>query len=149
MGEHAMRIKRLTVLLAMLFAALPATAQRALPNPILQMTGSERYEAGGKKWVRYRFSVFNRDQYPAAMFAPAPALPPCGSNTNSSRSWVDFFDSRGKRLYGFCALDTPDNLDKIWFAVEEGQVPPSWVYIEITDRQTNLKYKSNLVETSL
>ncbi|HYD24658.1 MAG TPA: hypothetical protein VEB68_07655 [Croceibacterium sp.] len=127
----------------------PAAAQSAPPNPILYLTGLEYYSAGGKNWVRHRYDVFNKDQYPAELFAAAPGLPPCGTNTNSSRSWVDFFDSRGQRLYGFCALGTPDNLGSIWFASEEGTIPPSWVYIEITDRQTNAKYKSNLAETTL
>jgi hypothetical protein len=31
--------------------------------------------------------------------------------------------------------------------MEEGVLPPSWVYVEINDRQTNTKYKSNLAET--
>jgi len=29
------------------------------------------------------------------------------------------------------------------------EVPPSWVYIEMTDRKTNTKYKSNLAETTM
>ena len=124
----------------------PAMAQ---PNPVLYLTGLEYYSAGGKNWVRHRYDVMNKDQYPAAMFSPAPALPPCGTNTNSSRSWVDFFDSRGKRLYGFCALGSPNDLGKIWFATEEGTVPPSYVYIVITDRQLNKTYKSNLADTTL
>lgn len=131
---------------AMLAGTGPAQAQ---PNPVLYLTGLEYYSAGGKNWVRHRYDVFNKDQYPAAMFAPAPGLPPCGTNTNSSRSWVDFFDSRGKRLYGFCALGSPNDLSKIWFATEEGTIPPSYIYIEIYDRQTNKKYKSNLAETTL
>jgi len=73
----------------------------------------------------------------------------CGANTNSSRTWVDFFDQTGKRLYGFCALGKPADLDGIWFALEEGVIPPSWIYIEINDRQTNTKYKSNLADTTL
>jgi hypothetical protein len=113
------------------------------------MTGTEHYTTGGKDWVRHRFDVLNKDEYPADMFAPAPSLPPCGSNANSSRSWVDFFDSRGKRLYGFCALGGPDMLGSIWFATEEGTVPPSYVYIEINDRQTNTKYRSNLADTTM
>jgi hypothetical protein len=120
-----------------------------LPNPVLYLTGQEHYSAGGRNWVRHRYGVFNSDAYPAAMFAAAPSLPPCGTNTNSSRTWVDFFDSRGKRLYGFCALGTAANLNSIWFATEEGTVPPSWVYIEMTDRQTGTKYKSNLADTSM
>ena len=128
---------------------LPISAASAQPSPVLYLVGQEFYTAGGKSWVRHRYDVLNKDQYPAAMFAPAPSLPPCGTNTNSSRSWVDFFDSRGKRLYGFCALGSPANLGKIWFATEEGVVPPSYVYIEIHDRQTNTKYKSNLADTSM
>ena len=127
-----------------------APAQNTLPNPILYMTGSEVYQAGGKTWVRHRYDVFNKESYPAAMFAAAPSLPPCGTNTNSSRSWVDFFDGRtNRRIYGFCALGTPQNLGSIWFATEEGTIPPSYVYIVINDRQTNSQYKSNLADTTL
>ena len=120
-----------------------------LPNPVLYLTSTEFYSAGGKAFIRYKFDVLNKDAYPAEMFAAAPGLPPCGANTSSSRSWVDFFDSRGKRLYGFCALSKPGDLDKIWFAVEENVVPPSYVYIEIKDRQTQTTYKSNLADTVL
>lgn len=119
------------------------------PVPMLYLTKQEYYSANGKNWVRYSYDVLNKMSYPAALFAPAPALPPCGLNTNSSRTWVDFFDLSGKRLYGFCALGKPADLGSIWFAVEEGVVPPSWIYIEINDRQTNTKYKSNLADTTL
>lgn len=125
-----------------------AAANAALPNPVLYPTGTESYTQNGKSWVRYKFGVLNKDQYPAAMFAPAPGLPPCGTNTNSSRTWVDIFDQTGRRLNGFCALGSPDKLGSIWFAVEEGVVPPSWVYIEINDRQTNTRYKSELAGTT-
>ena len=129
--------------------SVTATALPPIPNPVLYMTSTEYYTANGKNWIRYSFDVLNKDEYPAAMFAAAPALPACGLNKNSSRSWVDFFDSTGKRLYGFCALGKPGDLDGIWFSVEEGQLPPSYVYIEINDRQTNTKYKSNLADTGL
>jgi hypothetical protein len=119
------------------------------PNPILYLTAVEPYTANGVNWVRHRYDVLNKDQYPSEMFVPAPGLPPCGTNANSSRSWVDFFDSRGNRLYGFCALNSADNLGSIWFATEEGTIPPSYVYIEINDRQANVKYKSNLADTDL
>jgi hypothetical protein len=143
-------LKRLAIAGAASAAMLtPAPAAAApLAAPVLYLTGVEYYSAGGKDWVRHRYDVFNKDSYPPEMFAAAPSLPPCGSNTNSSRTWVDFFDSRGKRLYGFCALGAPANLGSIWFATEEGSVPPSWIYIEIHDRQTNTKVKSNLAETT-
>lgn len=148
--------KRILMLLGTMFlitvasnTALRALPQPPLPNPVLYLTGQEVYTTGGKTWIRYQYDVLNKDAYPDAMFAPAPGLPPCGLNTKSSRTWVDFFDSRGKRLYGFCALGKAANLAGIWFAMEDGEVPPSWVYIEMTDRQTNTKYKSNLADTAL
>ena len=129
--------------------AVAPTAAQALPNPILYMTGNEVYTVNGTTFIRYQYDVLNKDQYPADMFAAAPGLPPCGSNTNSSRTWVDFFDSRNNRLYGFCALGSPNNLGSIWFALPEGQIPPSYVYIRMTDRQTNTTLQSNLADTTL
>ena len=134
-------------LLALIMGATPA--QAVPPNPILYFLGAEYYTVNGQNFVRYRYDVFNKDQYPAEMFAAAPGLPPCGNNANSSRSWVDFFDSRGTRLYGFCALGNPNDLGQIWFAMPEGTVPPSYVYIVIRDRQTNTNYRSNLADTTL
>ena len=136
-------------ILAPLTGSAAMQAPPTLPNPILYLTATEVYTTAGGTFVRHRYDVFNKAQYPAAMFAPAPGLPPCGRNTNSSRTWVDFFDSRGNRLYGFCALGSPSDLGSIWFATPEGTVPPSYVYIEINDRQTNTKYRSNLADTTL
>lgn len=142
---------KLSTSLALAMTAGSAASQGppGVPNPILYLLGQEYYTTGGGSFVRYRYDVFNKQAYPAAMFAPAPNLPPCGSNTNSARTWVDFFTSRGQRLYGFCALGSPSDLGSIWFALPEGQIPPSYVYIEMTDRQTNTKYRSNLADTTL
>ena len=115
---------------------------------MLYLTSLEHYTANNKNFVRYKYDVLNRMDYPAALWAPAPGLPPCGSNANSSRTWVDFFKQDGTRIYGFCALSKPEDLNGIWFALEEGVIPPSWVYIEINDRQTNTKYKSNIADTT-
>ena len=145
--------KTRAVLLLVILAGCFGIGQRAasapaLPNPVLYLTGTEFFQSNGKTFVRYRYDVFNKDQYPDAMFAAAPNLPPCGKNTKASRTWVDFFDQGGKRLYGFCALGKAADLGTINFALEEGVLPPSYVYIELTDRQTNTKYKSNLADTT-
>ncbi len=116
---------------------------------MLFLTGTEAFQSGGKTFIRFHYDVSNKDQSPADFFAAGPNLLPCGKNTKASRTWVDFFDQGGKRLYGFCALAKPADLSTIYFSVEDGTVPPSWVYIELTDRQTNTKYKSNLAETTL
>ena len=134
--------------IAIIQSAPPANSNPP-PKPILYLADTEAYSTGGKNYIRLRYDVLNKADYPADMFAAAPGLPPCGSNTNASRTWVDFFDGTGKRIYGFCALAKPEDLGKIWIAYEEGTLPPSYVYIELNDRQTNTKYKSNLADTTL
>jgi hypothetical protein len=148
-----MTLKALKLFLAVVILTTGFSPTRSVnsapivPNPVLYLTGTETYQASGKTYIRYKYDVFNKDAYPAAMFAAAPNLPPCGKITKASRTWVDFYDQGGKRLYGFCALSSPADLSSIWFSVEEGVLPPSYVYIELNDRQTNTKYKSNLADT--
>jgi hypothetical protein len=147
-------IIRISLVAVFLFVASPPAAfsQEAayvLPNPVLYMTGFSEYKASGKDYIRYNYAVFNSSSYPDTIFAPAPALPPCGANTKSSRTWVDVYDQRGKRIYGFCAFGKSDNLNSIWFGLPADELPPSWIYIEMTDRQTGTKYKSNLAETTM
>lgn len=148
--------KKLPLLLAVLALTMIATDSveparpqgPALPNPILVYMGQEYYQANGKQWTRYKYFVFNLQAYPNEMFVASPELPPCGTNTKSSRTWVDIYTQAGKRLYGFCALANRDGLGRLWFAMERDIIPPSWVYIEMNDRKTNTKYKSNLAETT-
>lgn len=125
-----------------------STATLQTPNPVVSFIGQEFFETGGKQWTRYRYSVDNLSDYPNELFAAAPELPPCGANTKSARAWVDIFDSSGKRLNGFCALGNHEGLAKLWFALETNVVPPSWIYVEIHDRKTGVKYKSGLAETT-
>lgn len=144
---------RNTILFAVALGVVLATqgnvAAPQLPNPILIFMGQEHVVVSGKKMTRYTFDVFNKEAYPDDFFVKSPKLPPCGSNPNSARTWVDIYDQNGKRLNGFCALGKPADLNKLWFALDRDELPPSWVYIEFTDRQTNRKYKSNLAETTL
>jgi hypothetical protein len=125
-----------------------ATPSR-IPNPVVYFMGQEPYQASGKSYVRYMYAVFNSEAFPNTLFAAAPDLPPCGVNTRASRTWVDLYDQTGKRLNGFCALGSNRDLGKVWFALEEGKIPPSYIYIELNDRQTQTKYKSNLAETTM
>lgn len=142
--------------LALAFLAGAAAAQPApvppppMPNPVLYMTGTEHYTTGAGSFIRYRYDVANKDSYPAAIFAAAPSLPPCGVNANSARTWIDFYNGRtNQRLYGFCALTGPQQLGSLWFALPEGEVPPSYIYIELIDRQTGRRYRSNLADTTI
>ncbi len=133
---------------ALIHATL-VTAQSPMPTPVLALLGQEPFQTGGKQFIRYRYFVANAESYPDSLFAQSPNLPPCGANTKAARTWVDFFDKAGKRLNGFCALGNHTDLNGIWFALDAAVVPPSYVHIEMTDRQTNTKVKSNEAETTL
>jgi len=148
MTSKLLRIALVLPLFFVLFVTAGSQTAPALPNPVLYMTGFEPFQTGGKSFIRYRYDVFNKDAYPPDFFAASPNLPPCGKNTKASRTWVDVYEQSGKRLQGFCAFGKLADLGSIWFALEEGTIPPSWVYIELTDRLTNTKYKSNLAETT-
>lgn len=119
-----------------------------IPNPILVF---DHKEVGtnylGEAVDRYRFTVSNWSAYPVSMFVARPDLPPCGLNTSASRTWVDFYRaSDNSRIYGFCALGTPANLNQIWFGMlPAGTAPPASVYITLTDRETGIVYTSNVV----
>ena len=124
-----------------------ADVAQPIPNPNIYLTHTEYVVVGGKEFKRYHFDVFNKDAFPAALFESAPSLAPCGTNTNASRTWIDLYAQSGKRLNGFCAIRSSNDLNDLWFALESDVLPPSWIYIEFTDRQTNRKYKSNLADT--
>jgi hypothetical protein len=146
-------MKKLTILasatLLLILAVQSSANAPVLPNPVLYFLGQEYLTINGKQVTRYNFDVLNKTDYPDDLFAASPNLPPCGKNTKAARTWVDIYDQSGKRLNGFCALGKSADLNGIWFSLDTDVIPPSWVYIELNDRKTNTKYKSNLSETTL
>ena len=77
---------------------------------------------------------------------PSPDLPPCGTNSNSARTWVDIFEgATNQRLYGFCALGRSGDLESLWFATAQGAMPPDDVYLVLRDRRCGQTYPSNTV----
>ncbi len=135
--------------LILVFTTQGLASAPVLANPVLYLISQETFVNGGKEFIRYRLDVLNKDDYPNDLFAKSPDLPPCGANKDSARTWVDIYDQSGKRMQGFCAFGKSSDLGSLWFALESGTIPPSYVYIEMTDRKTNTKYKSNLAETTL
>ena len=117
-----------------------------LPIPNLVFTGTNDYTAGdGQAATAYNLSVTNDLDFPDGLFGPAPNLPPCGLNNNSSRAWVNIFDNNNNDIYGFCALTEAGLLyNSLWFGLLKGTTPPSSVYITITDRQCGITYTSTL-----
>jgi hypothetical protein len=115
-------------------------------DPVLEYVGTEDYTTPAGDFTRYLLQVANKGDYPDSLFVPAPELPPCGANANASRTWVDIFDARNNRLYGFCALDAASQLDSLWFALRRGTTPPEKVYLKLTDRFCEKAYVSNKVD---
>lgn len=132
------------LLLGFMLAAVAARAASEPPSPRVVYTGKEYYESDGVQWARYTFSVFNRSDYPQEFFAASPDLPPCGTNKNSARSWVDIYDEGGKRLIGFCALPSTEKLGTLWFSAPKTEAPPKGIRVVIHDRKLNRKYESDL-----
>jgi len=116
------------------------------PKPILSFTTTREYESSGNQYIQYNLNVDNWQSYPQYLFEKAPHLPPCGLNENAARTWVDIFNGQtGARTYGFCALSSPNDLTKLWFAVSATSTPPQSVYVKLIDRQEGVTYTSNIV----
>ncbi|MEL6160756.1 MAG: hypothetical protein AAFR18_16220 [Cyanobacteria bacterium J06627_32] len=119
-----------------------------LPQPRLILKGTEEYTANGQAWKRYQLSVENWNIFPDVLFEPAPDLPPCGLNKNASRTWIDIMSGNDdRRLYGFCALSAPSQLQNLWFAHSRDGNPPDSVYVVMKDRRCDQTYKTNAVRT--
>ncbi|HEX5056154.1 MAG TPA: cadherin domain-containing protein [Gammaproteobacteria bacterium] len=119
-----------------------------IPNPIIAWVAPVPYEtyndAFGNPYVRYRFEVTNRSDFPDEMFEASPGLPPCGLNTSSSRTWLYIYNgATNAYIYGFCALGISEMMGQVWFAVPVGGTPPPSIYITLTDRLTSEVYTSN------
>lgn len=128
--------------------AVRATRPAPLPRPVIRFIGTETYEAQGATWVRYKYVLVNRDAFPAELWTAAPNLPPCGTNANASRGWLDIFSSSGQRLYGYCAATSANEFAVFGFQLQRGQTAPAQVYVTITDRATGQSVQSNSAPTS-
>ena len=112
----------------------------ASENPVLVFQDAE----DSAEFTTYSFTVSNREAFPDEMFAPAPHLPPCGLNPDSSRTWVDFQEVGGGHVYGFCAFSGAEGLDEISFATAKTEAaPPDAVKLNIQDRELGINYNSN------
>lgn len=117
-----------------------------IPSPKIKLHGFEKYESGGFTFESYKLLVTNFNEFNNELFSPAPSLPPCRFNENSSRAWVTVYDNYDRKLNGFCALKSNLELkDTMSFMYRADKKKPKKVYIEIIDRKENIIYRSNLL----
>lgn len=116
-------------------------------KPILVCTKRVKTDIRGTKFTRIHLSIRNWNAFPNALFRPSPELPPCGRNKKASRTWVEIYNGKGKKLYGYCAFGKNENLQNFSFAVKVGKPLPKTCYVVLWDRKANKKYTSNKVKT--
>lgn len=109
---------------------------KTYPMPIIKL---DHKDARGYIYI----PVINWTAYPNEMFRQAPDLPPCGSKSNSARTWVDIYDAdTNANIRSFCDLNSNKVLANIGFMPS---APRGRVYIILNDRACNKKYKSNII----
>ena len=134
--------KSLFSLCALAMSALSMTS--FAQTPALALKSLQLKKNGATYFGYFNLTISNYAQFPTELFMPAPNLPPCGLNTNSSRTWVSINDAvSGQYIYGFCALSNPSALQSLWFAKSWGTAIPRSVYVELKDRLTGRVYRSN------
>ncbi len=133
------------VLLPPVFIPVAPSCNKTFPEPELFFTGKTEKTVRGVEYISYSLDINNKEEYPDYLFAGSPNLPPCGLNNNSSRTWVQIYeddDETDNYLYGFCALSSGNQLDKLWFAHKKTDPAPSLVNVVLKDRLCNKEYKS-------
>lgn len=135
-----MRLKRILLAVALLVGFATPTLAQPFPRPVLQLNGQLVF---GPTLI-VGLKVVNWSDYWPVLFAASPKLPPCGLNTSASRTWVDIYNARNQRLYGFCDLADPFSLSQLWFSVPSTSRPRA-VYITLTDRLRLRRVASNRV----
>jgi len=100
---------------------------RRIARPLLK--GIEVFQAV-EEFIRYNYDVLNKDTYRPTCLrqAPARAVRLARVQHQVERApGLDFFDSRGKRLYGFVPLAKPGRPERYLVCAGEQCVPPEKV----------------------
>ena len=117
--------------------------KKKIPSPKLKVVEKVEHEKDNRKFTTFRLTITNWEKFPAEMFEESPNLPPCGKNKNSSRTWVEIYSAKHKRLYGHCAIKSPMGLiNQLSFTIPEGEKIPKKAYVIFNDRKLNKYYKS-------
>jgi len=138
-------MKRFMLFVVLLSSALTARAvctnPPPFPNPQIFYQGA----TSDNGYIRYHFGVANHAQYSNVLFAASPSLPPCGLNTSAARTWLWITDQNGKHLYGYCALKSSIEMQKLTFSVSQSAPQPKSFRIRLNDRLCEKTVLSNVV----
>lgn len=132
--------------LAFIIVALSITALgQSMPKPKLKLVGVTDGMNNGFAVKVYELEVVNRVEISDEFFIAAPALPPCGTNADSSRTWINLYDEKSVRIYGWCTIRTNGELASLRFMMRAADNPPKKLFIDLMDRAEGVILRSNRV----
>lgn len=132
--------------LAFIIIALSLTALgQSLPKPKLKLIGVSDGVNNGVAVKVYEIEVVNRTEMSDEFFISAPALPPCGANADSSRTWINLYDEKSVRIYGWCTIKTSGELASLRFMMRAADSQPKKLFIDLVDRAEGIILRSNKI----
>lgn len=96
----------------------------------------------------FRFDETTVDEADGIGNQPTPTPVADGDDTleDAARTWAIILDAEDDRhIAGFCNLDEPESLERLFFELPRGEDPPDEVYVELLDRRDNRVLRSNTV----
>ncbi|MDI1243572.1 MAG: hypothetical protein PSX80_16805 [bacterium] len=137
-----MKFTRLAlIILALSIAALG----QSLPKPKLKLVSVSDGTNNGYAVKVYVIEVVNRTDILDEFFIAAPVLPPCGNNTNAARTWINLYDDRSVRIYGWCAIKSNSELASLGFMIRASDTQPKKIFIDLVDRFEGIILRSNKI----
>ena len=116
-----------------------------MPKPDLRFVRVTDVKVNGKPFRMYEIEIVNRAEFVNELFVPAPDLPPCGYNASASRTWIDIHTKKG-RIYGFCAINSNDELSSLKFNIPANANQPTKLFVDFRDRREDKVVRSNTVD---
>ncbi|NIA16889.1 MAG: hypothetical protein GWO86_00935 [Planctomycetes bacterium] len=116
--------------------------------PKLKMFISKRstIDISGTLWYSHKITVTNLDVVPDELFVPAPDLAACGSNTEASRTYVEFYDENDSLLNSYCAVYDKNTLNDLSFSIRQSDPLPKAVKMVLEDRRCATTHESIYVD---
>jgi len=119
---------------------------RALPVPVLEVSGAETMDSGGTKITRYYLSLKNWADYPDELFALMPDWPPCSFDTTPTRIQVIVWSEDQRPLTTYCSVPDRGLLRRLQVMTRtQGESSPKRVYVTVEDRGALRTVRSDVV----
>jgi len=141
-----MRIGKVLAAVFLIAVSAAVVAGQGLPKPRLGLIRTDDVTDKGRRLRIYTIEITNRTEFSDELFAASADLPPCGTNTNSARTWINVYVDNGRRVYGWCAIHSIAELSSLKFNIPADDPQPAKIYVDFVDRREGKIVKSNKIE---